>query len=72
MSKQNDWAKELINSAEFKPFVEAFALGHNDALDWAANWITDSANDNGNEAVKEFAANMAMSFRAAAMKKKNG
>lgn len=70
MSKQSDWAKELVNSAEFKPFVEAFALGHNDALEWAANWITNSATGNGNEAVKDFAANMAMSFRAAVMKKK--
>jgi hypothetical protein len=69
MSKQSDWAKEFVSSAEFKPFVEAFALGHNDALEWAANWIVNSATSNGSEAVIEFAANMAMSIRAAFLQK---
>ena len=40
-------------------------LGHSDALQWAAAWIENSAKANGNPAVQEFAANMAMSIRAA-------
>lgn len=70
MSTEFDqWAKAFVNDPKIKPTLDSIAMGHNDALEWAANWVVNSAQANGNPAVIEFAANMAMTFRAATMKK---
>lgn len=58
---------EFINNPDFQPVFASWILGHSDALEWAAGWIENSAKWNGNSAVQEFAANMAMSIRAAAI-----
>ena len=44
--------------------LEGDRLGYNNALSWAADWITNSAALNSNPAVIEFAQNMAMSLNA--------
>lgn len=67
--KQENFAQQFVNDPNVKPLVKSYALGHNDALEWAAKWVTGSADANGNEAVREFAANMAMTFRASLMKR---
>lgn len=70
MSKNNRQERErlirdFINRPDFQPVFASWVLGHSDALQWAADWIENSAKSNGNPAVLEFAANMAMSIRAA-------
>lgn len=47
-----------------RTLLEGERLGYNNALSWAADWIINSANANGNPAVAEFARNMAMSLNA--------
>ena len=44
--------------------LEGERIGYNNALRWAADWITNTAGSNGDPAVIEFASNMAMSFNA--------
>ncbi len=70
MSKTNRqererFIREFINNPDFQPVFASWMLGHSDALQWAAAWIENSAKANGNPSVQEFAANMAMSIRAA-------
>jgi len=70
MSKYNRqererFIREFINNPEFQPVFASWILGHSDALQWAADWILNSAKANGNPLVQEFAANMAMTFNAA-------
>ena len=70
MSKQNRQERErvireFINDPKFQPVFASWTIGHSDALQWAAEWILNSAKANGNPAVQEFAANMAMTFNAA-------
>lgn len=70
MSKTNRqererFIREFISNPEFQPVFASWMLGHSDALQWAATWIENSAKANGNPAVQEFAANMAMTFNAA-------
>jgi len=70
MSKYNRqererFIREFINNPEFQPVFASWLLGHSDALQWAADWILNSAKSNGNPDVREFAANMAMTFNAA-------
>jgi len=70
MSKHNRqererFIREFINNPEFQPVFSSWLLGHSDALQWAADWILNSAKSNGNPLVQEFAANMAMTFNAA-------
>lgn len=57
--------REFINRPEFQEVAASWMLGHSDALQWAAGWIENSAKANGNPAIQDFAANMAMSIRAA-------
>lgn len=57
--------REFINRPEFQEVAASWMLGHSDALQWAADWILNSAKANGNSGVQEFAANMAMTFNAA-------
>ena len=47
-----------------RALLEGERIGYNNALHWAADWITNSADSNSNPAVIEFAQNMAMSFTA--------
>lgn len=47
-----------------RTLLEGERLGYNNALSWAADWIINSAESNGNSAVIEFAQNMAMSLNA--------
>lgn len=61
--------KAFLNDPSVKPYAEGYSTAHNDALEWAAKWIENSAKANGNEAVISFAANMAMTLRAVKMKK---
>ena len=70
MSKQNRQERErvireFINDPKLQPVFASWILGHSDALQWAAEWILNSAKANGNPAVQEFAANMATTFNAA-------
>ncbi len=70
MSKNNrqereHFIREFINHPDFQPVFASWILGHSDALQWAADWILNSAKSNGNPLVQEFAANMAMTFNAA-------
>ena len=44
--------------------LEGERIGYNNALHWAADWITNAATANGSPDVIAFAQNMAMSFNA--------
>lgn len=48
-------------SGQITPWMR---MARNRALSWAAKWIENSAKLNGNPAVVEFAANMAMTIRS--------
>ena len=61
--------KTFLNDPSVKTYADGYSTGHSDALEWAANWIENSAKANGHPAAVEFAKNMAMTFRAAKMKK---
>lgn len=63
--------KAFLNDPNVKPYADGYTTGHNDALEWAANWIENSAAANGRPAAIEFAENMAMTFRAALIMKKD-
>lgn len=65
----DEFFQKFVNDPDVEPLVKSYALGHNDALAWAAQWVTNSADANGDSAVKEFAANMATTFRASLMKR---
>jgi len=70
MSKNNRqererFIREFVNSPEFQPVFASWLLGHSDALQWAADWVLNSAKSNGNPSVQEFAANMATTLNAA-------
>ena len=61
-----------MNAEEMIVFLSMFARGmmqqfrpQNTTLDWCAKLIETSSEANGNSDVKEFASNMAMTFRAA-------
>jgi hypothetical protein len=62
--------KAFVNDPAVKPLLDSYADGHNFALEWAANWIENSAKINGHPAAQDFAANMVMTFRAALMKRR--
>lgn len=62
--------KAFLNDPSVKPYAEGYSTGHNDALEWAAKWIENSAKANGHPAAVEFAKNMAMTFRAVTMARK--
>jgi hypothetical protein len=55
----------VLKSPAMRPVIDAFLLGYNDGLYWAAKWVKGSAKGNESQEVKEFAENMAMSLRAA-------
>ena len=64
MKSKNEIALQKTAERTIRLLLEGDRLGYNNALRWAADWITDSAAANGNPDVIEFAANMAMSFNA--------
>lgn len=69
MSKTFD-PKAFLNDPNVKPYADGYSTGHNDALEWAAKWIEGSAKNNGHPAAIEFAKNIAMTFRAVTMARK--
>ena len=71
MKSKNE--KELLDSEialqkaamrTVRTLLEGERIGYNNALRWAADWITNAATANNNPDVIEFAKNMAMSLNA--------
>ena len=71
MKSKNE--KELLDSEialqkaalrTVRTLLEGERIGYNNALHWAADWITNAATANGSPDVIAFAQNMAMSFNA--------
>lgn len=60
--------REFVNSAEFQPVFASWVIGHGDALEWAAEWLVNSAKANSDPKVIEFAENIAATFNAARIK----
>lgn len=67
VDKANDESRPLIKRGQaiLNAMSESRVCGWNEALTWCAEWIETSVKDEPNERTQEFAANMAMSIRAA-------
>lgn len=67
VDKADDEYKPLVERGQaiVNTILESKVNGWNEALTWCAEWIESSVKDEPNQRTQEFAANMAMSIRAA-------